>query len=170
MDFCGRNPRIPADLVCHPEGPEGNENWNYSCTGCDGVPRADLPWTNLEKRAIKELGSSTCKEISSIVGDRVFGLGGVLCDTCGICGGDGSTCEGCDNVVGSGKKMDVCKICGGDNSACQGCDGIARYTPKQLDLCGDCGGSRFFACNPLTRMRRCHPVEKAIQQVWTVRS
>jgi hypothetical protein len=71
MDFCGRNPRIPADLVCHPEGPEGNENWNYSCTGCDGVPRADLPWTNLEKRAIKELGSSTCKEISSIVSDRV---------------------------------------------------------------------------------------------------
>lgn len=31
---------------------------------------------------------------------------------------------GCDDVPLSGLKLDSCKVCGGDNSTCSGCDGI----------------------------------------------
>jgi len=36
---------------------------------------------------------------------------GVLPDRCGICGGDNSTCRGCDGVVLSGKVFDACGSC-----------------------------------------------------------
>jgi hypothetical protein len=36
----------------------------------------------------------------------------------GICGGDNSTCLGCDGVPNSGKIRDSCGVCGGDGSIC----------------------------------------------------
>lgn len=45
-------------------------------------------------------------------------------DLCGICGGDSTSCAGCDFVPNSGKRVDLCGICGGRN-ACVGCDAIA---------------------------------------------
>jgi hypothetical protein len=36
---------------------------------------------------------------------------GILPDLCGTCGGDNSTCLGCDNVPKSGKTFDACGKC-----------------------------------------------------------
>eukprot|EP00029_Vermamoeba_vermiformis_P000282 TRINITY_DN1030_c0_g1_i4.p1 TRINITY_DN1030_c0_g1~~TRINITY_DN1030_c0_g1_i4.p1 ORF type:complete len:1469 (+),score=345.30 TRINITY_DN1030_c0_g1_i4:97-4503(+) len=60
-------------------------------------------------------------------------------DPCGVCGGDGSSCAGCDGVPNSGKKVDKCGVCGGNN-ACLGCDGV-YMSNKTLDLCGVCDGN-----------------------------
>lgn len=43
----------------------------------------------------------------------------VLYDLCGVCGGDGSTCQGCNNVYGSGLNFDDCGVCGGNGSTCE---------------------------------------------------
>ena len=81
-------------------------------------------------------------------------------DICGICGGDNSTCLGCDplnpNIEGDpvpdggllpddcgvcgGRNGDIddCGICFGDNSTCLGCDGVPN-SGKELD---GCHGSR----------------------------
>ena len=67
-------------------------------------------------------------------------------DVCGMCGGDGVSCKGCDGVPNSGLKYDGCTstenlegICGGDNSACAGCDGLPK-SGTVLDQCSVCGG------------------------------
>ena len=44
-------------------------------------------------------------------------------DECGVCGGDNSTCIGCDNVPNSNAVMDQCGVCKGDDMSCAGCDG-----------------------------------------------
>lgn len=41
-------------------------------------------------------------------------------DACGVCGGDNTSCAGCDGVPNSGKVFDACGVCGGDNSTCSG--------------------------------------------------
>ena len=41
-------------------------------------------------------------------------------DACNVCGGDNSSCAGCDGVPNSGKVYDQCGVCGGDNSTCTG--------------------------------------------------
>ena len=41
------------------------------------------------------------------------------------CGGDNSSCAGCDGVANSGLVMN-CGVCGGDDSSCAGCDGVAN--------------------------------------------
>jgi hypothetical protein len=38
-------------------------------------------------------------------------------DICGICGGNGTSCIGCDGIP-FGKIYDACGICGGDGSTC----------------------------------------------------
>jgi len=89
-------------------------------------------------------------------------------DVCGVCGGDGSSCRGCDGVPNSGKELDSCGKCGGDgsmddcgmcfpassplrNKACQGCDGVPNSGVKQ-DPCGLCGGDGSF-----DKCGRCFP-------------
>ena len=39
-------------------------------------------------------------------------------DVCGVCDGDGTSCDGCDGVPNSGLVVDICDVCGGDNSSC----------------------------------------------------
>jgi hypothetical protein len=56
-------------------------------------------------------------------------------DACGVCGGDSSTCEGCDHVINSGMLFDVCGICGGNGTSCVGCDGVP-YSQATEDECG----------------------------------
>jgi hypothetical protein len=129
MDYCGMNPNIPDILVCHTGGLD--TTWNRSCTGCDGVPRPDLPWS-------QRVGNMP---------ERVEGYGGVRADVCGICGGDGSNCTGCDGVLGSNARFDICGVCKGRDTTCLGCDGVPSKFPRQIDGCGICGGKNFGACD-----------------------
>jgi hypothetical protein len=39
-------------------------------------------------------------------------------DLCGVCGGFGRSCAGCDGVAHSGLVLDACGRCGGDGSSC----------------------------------------------------
>ena len=70
--------------------------------------------------------------------DGVHNSGKTL-DVCGVCDGDGSTCDGCDGVANSGKTNDACGVCDGDGSSCQGCDGVPN-SGKTNDACGVCDG------------------------------
>lgn len=63
-------------------------------------------------------------------------------DECGVCGGDASTCVGCDGVPNSGAVDDVCGECNGsiqDISLCPDCFGVPGGSAVR-DLCGVCGG------------------------------
>ena len=64
---------------------------------------------------------------------------GAAVDACGVCGGDNATCAGCDGVPRSGAAVDRCGVCGGDDSACAGCDGVP-HSGAAVDACGACGG------------------------------
>jgi len=57
-------------------------------------------------------------------------------DVCGVCGGNGSQCAGCDGEPFSGIHWDECGVCGGNNE-CQDCAGEVDG-PHRLDLCGNC--------------------------------
>ena len=162
MDYCGHNPHIPSKYVCHTQGAEGNQAWNASCSGCDGVPRPDLPWSAVAYRW--DVSPNQCDEIVS-----AWGRGGVQCDACGVCGGDSSTCVGCDGEPageGAVQRFDVCDVCGGDDSACLGCDSKVQYTPTQLDTCGTCGGPTFAACNSLA-LKKYYCNLEDYQPYWT---
>jgi cysteine-rich repeat protein len=39
-------------------------------------------------------------------------------DPCGVCGGDSSTCLGCDGIPNSGLTYDACGVCGGPKTQC----------------------------------------------------
>jgi len=59
------------------------------------------------------------------------------------CGGDNSTCLGCDDVPNSGIVLDECGECGGDNSTCLGCDDIPN-SGLVNDECEVCNGENYF--------------------------
>ena len=60
-------------------------------------------------------------------------------DVCGVCGGNGRSCVGCDGVPNSGRAFDRCGVCGGAD-ACVGCDGVP-FSGARHDACGDCRGN-----------------------------
>lgn len=65
-------------------------------------------------------------------------------DSCGVCGGNNSTCLDCRGVANGGWKKDQCNDCKDPaaanwNSACKDCAGIVNGNTK-VDVCGRCGG------------------------------
>lgn len=54
-------------------------------------------------------------------------------DVCGVCGGNGSECLGCNNIP-FGPKADACGVCGGNGSEC--------FNPCPGTDCASCTGSR----------------------------
>jgi len=131
-DVCPVPRTIPNRFVCHiGDKPEVNA----SCSGCDGVPRPELPWNPAP--------------VSVNMG---MGVGGRRNDSCGVCGGDSSTCAGCDGVPNSGLVDDTCMVCGGNGESCAGCDDVPRPRPKQ-DFCASGGGGGGRACEAGTGVR-----------------
>ena len=132
MDDCGSNPNIPsysADglyQVCHGGGRGSAQvpTWDITCKGCDNVSRPDLPY----------------------VATRRPYPGGVQFDVCGVCGGNGTSCPGCDGIAGSRKVRDICRVCGGQNISCIGCDNKSSPLIKIKDGCHVCGGTHYGAC------------------------
>ena len=60
-------------------------------------------------------------------------------DACGVCGGDNTSCAGCDMVPWSGKEFDECGVCDGDGTSCADCLGVPNGN-AELDVCGVCDG------------------------------
>ena len=59
---------------------------------------------------------------------------GDITDACGTCGGDGSSCAGCDGIANSGKAVDLCGVCDGGGIAA----GTCNCAGDVLDQCGVC--------------------------------
>jgi hypothetical protein len=62
-------------------------------------------------------------------------------DSCGVCGGDNSSCADCAGVPCSNAYEDNCGVCDDDptNDCVQGCDGIWG-SGAEVDECGICNG------------------------------
>ena len=63
-------------------------------------------------------------------------------DTCGVCGGDGSTCADCGGTPLGSRRVDACGLCADPtgplfNASCRGCDGSPN-SGRVLDACGRC--------------------------------
>jgi hypothetical protein len=69
----------------------------------------------------------------------------VATDACGVCGGDGSSCAGCDGVPNSGRRYDLCGVCGGDDA--RDCAGVACGSSRN-DACGVCNGDGTSCAPP----------------------
>ena len=54
-------------------------------------------------------------------------------DVCGVCGGGGTTCAGCDATPASGRVVDRCGVCNGNNC---GCLRIFDFQPRSGPLSG----------------------------------
>lgn len=81
-------------------------------------------------------------------------------DHCGVCGGDGTSCIGCDGEIDSGAQYDACGVCLGtttDPELCPDCEGVAGGT-KQIDACGVCGGDGTFCldCEGVVQGTACY--------------
>ena len=63
-------------------------------------------------------------------------------DACCVCGGDGSSCDGCDNLR-ENTRYDSCDLCGGQ-SACLGCDYIP-FSGTERGPCSECISSTTIA-------------------------
>ena len=59
-------------------------------------------------------------------------------DVCGVCGGDGTSCRGCDGIANSGKVVDACGECllPDETSFNRGCTKIFNFTPKTSPVTG----------------------------------
>jgi len=68
-------------------------------------------------------------------------------DICGVCGGNGTACLGCDGLIYTTSpvlQFDVCGVCGGNNESCLDCLGHPIPPGKNgttYDVCGVCNGT-----------------------------
>jgi len=85
-------------------------------------------------------------------------------DICGVCGGDGTSCLGCDGIPDSGLEFDACGVCDGeieDPALCPDCAGVIDGSSVE-DACGVCNGddSTCTDCNGVvngsSKLDRCH--------------
>jgi len=108
-------------------------------TDCDGGATTGVPLWTIWK--ITEQGADACGvsggDGSSCAGCDNIPNSGLSDDACGICDGDGSTCAGCDNIPNSGLSLDICGVCGGDGSSCDGGDDDDETACTSNSECGD---------------------------------
>ena len=134
VDDCG---------YCTGPGTMLTHNWNLDCTGvCGGPFRSDscgicqLPDAEggiTEHRDCLGVcfGSAILDECEECFGESSADLVGSLVDVCGICGGQNSTCDGCDGSPASGTVVDSCDVCGGNDCGCFKIDYIEpQWGPK----------------------------------------
>jgi hypothetical protein len=63
---------------------------------------------------------------------------GNVVDQCNVCGGDGTSCAGCDMQANSGLEYDDCNVCDGQNKK-KDCNGEC-FGSAVVDGCGVCAG------------------------------
>lgn len=110
---------------------------NTTCPGCNGNPNWREDLCGFCEPAIP----NRCVDCRGIPG------GGSVVDACGICGGDGTTCVGCNPLdpYNLAYQVDACGVCllPTDplfNTTCAGCDGRPN-SGLQNDACGVCNGN-----------------------------
>ena len=105
---------------------------NNSCADCNGVPFGRAV---IDRCAACVLPMGACRRDCA----GVWG-GHISRDACSVCGGDNSTCVGCDGIPNSAKVIDTCGACVPKHAACtKDCAGDWGGG-KTVDVCGVCGG------------------------------
>jgi len=119
---------VPGDGA----GPTGAQctitDWRYSACSTEACVPDCVRGTCVCGKCVcpRPFGGPTCNLTEGC--DGVLGSG-ITVDVCGICGGDGSTCLGCDGIP-FGATYDICGVCGGDGSSC--------WTLCPFDKCSSC--------------------------------
>jgi hypothetical protein len=113
-------------------------------SGFDKSVYTSLGATNIIAfRFAKNLIMDSCGVVGGD-GTSCLDCSGVACgkkvnDLCGQCGGDNTSCADCMGIPNGAAVVDACGVCGGDNSSCKDCKGVVNGTAK-IDACGVCGG------------------------------
>ena len=130
MDDCG---------YCTGPGTTLTHNWNLDCTGvCGGPFRSDscsvcqLPEIMEHRDCLGDcFGAAILDECGVCHADPSSPLVGSSLDACGVCGGQNSSCPGCDGSPASGVTVDSCGVCGGNNCGCFKIESIEpQWGPK----------------------------------------
>ena len=140
---CAGNATIDDCGYCTGPGTILSYNWNLDCTGvCGGAFRSDscnicqLPDERgdiIEHRDCLGVcyGEAIIDECQECHQSATSKLVGSSLDICGVCGGQNSTCVGCDGSPASGVNIDSCGVCGGNDCGCFKIDFIAtQWGPK----------------------------------------
>ena len=77
--------------------------------------------------------------VSTVAIDTCNAAGDYL-DECGVCGGDGSSCRGCDGITNSPLTRDECGVCNGGNRD-KDCNGDC-FGGAVVDGCNECSGGK----------------------------
>jgi len=92
------------------------------------------------------LGGPTCSQVVDCTGNVVpVGQTPLKIDICGVCGGNGTTCIGCDGIP-FGEQYDACGVCGGNGQSC--------FNPCPGTSCSEC--LQFDACSWCNSDKKCH--------------
>lgn len=114
-------------------------NWNLDCAGvCGGPFQSDscgicqLPEVVEHRDCLGVcFGAAILDECGVCHADPSSPLVGSSLDVCGVCGGQNSTCPGCDGSPASGVTVDSCGVCGGNDCGCFKIDSIdPQWGPK----------------------------------------
>ena len=128
--MCAGNASTDDCGYCTGPGTMLTYNWNLDCTGvCGGPFHSDscgicqLPDDRGEIEEHRDclgacFGPAIVDECGDCHGDPSSDSVGSSLDVCGVCGGQNSTCPGCDGSPASGVVVDSCGVCGGNDCGC----------------------------------------------------
>jgi len=118
---------------------------NKSCADCAGEPNGSHKQDACGRCDTDPNYGKECKdtpiceegEVSKSCACRE----GIIKDECGVCGGDGTSCRDCENVIHGQKQIDLCEKCLDVDdlnwNKCVDCSGVPNGS-KKLDLCNQC--------------------------------
>ena len=136
---CEGNATVDDCGYCTGPGTTLAYNWNLDCTEvCGGPFRSDscgicqLPEVVEHRDCLGDcFGTAILDECGVCHVDPSSPLVGSSLDVCGVCGGQNSTCFGCDGSPASGVTVDSCGVCGGNDCGCFKIDSIEpQWGPK----------------------------------------
>jgi len=107
---------------------------------CDGTCRSNSTCTKTWPKACPACSPGSCAGTCD--------CGKCVCPAgrCGTTCTDAIDCRGNCVTAGTDTKIDVCGVCGGNGTSCLGCDGIPFG--KVYDACGKCGGNGSSCYDP----------------------
>ena len=139
FDSCGQ---------CTGEGTGKIRNFMRDCAGTCG--KAELDDCNIcqrksgsFKRSFKDcmgvcFGKAKLNKCNQCFGGTSSLNATAGMDVCGVCNGDGRSCQGCDGVSNSGKEIDTCGSClhPSDSLFNANCTKISDFNPKSSPITG----------------------------------
>jgi hypothetical protein len=116
--------------------------------------------------------ASSCSEVECVggcgTGHCKCGSCSCLPGTGGSSCNESVNCNGTLVPANQLQKVDVCGVCGGNGQECLGCNGLP-YGPK-YDVCGVCGGNGSSCYNPCPTQTDCFDCADLSQCVWCATS